>query len=48
MNSIKYMSNYGGLKKRIIFAFVEYFLSFVFSASIAEFIIILTVVLSYC
>jgi len=27
MNSIKYMSNYGGLKKRIIFAFVEYFLS---------------------
>lgn len=27
MNSIKYMSNYGGFKKRIIFAFVEYFLS---------------------
>lgn len=27
MNSIKYMSNYGSFKKRIIFAFVEYFLS---------------------
>lgn len=27
MNSIKYMSNYGGFKKKIIFAFVEYFLS---------------------
>lgn len=27
MNSIKYMSNYGSFNKRIIFAFVEYFLS---------------------
>ena len=27
MNSIKFMANYGNLKKRIIFAFCEYFLS---------------------
>lgn len=27
MSSIKYMSNYGGFKKRIIFAFIEYFFS---------------------
>ena len=27
MNSIKYMSKYGNFKKRIIFAFIEYFLS---------------------
>ena len=25
MNSIKYMSKYGNFKKRIIFAFIEYF-----------------------